>query len=402
MALSRVATMRALLPLLLLATGAAQVPAAAPRDGGYAVLAPDAEARWVPFELTSGNQIRFAMAVDGKPVTAILDTGVSFSVIARGSPAFDAARTAPGGTATAIGGAVAIGWMATRSMSVGGLTRVGGGISVATLPTTATGGAAPVDLLVGRDLIGGQALEIDYAGRRFRLLRSGRLPFRGAAAPLRLSAERQVYESEVMLGGRRLRPMVVDTGDGSSVTVTQDGWRGAGLAAQPLTTAIAYGLAGPVVSEMAIVPDLLIGDLDARTVEVRIEPAGGFSQAIGAAGRIGSGFLQRYRVLLDPGAGRMVLSPGAEAAAPPLRSTSGLLVGVLRDRLRVVHVMRGSPAAADGWRDGDMICSIDGAAVPPDYATSRLAAWSVAPPGTVVTLGLCEGGARRLVTRNFY
>lgn len=395
--------MRSLLPLMLLVTGAADVaPAPVPHDPGYSVLARDTEAQWVPFDLTSGNQIRFAMSVDGKPVTAILDTGVSFSVIARGSAALVGARIVPGGSATAIGGAVAIGWMATRSMSVGGLTRVGGGISVAAMPPTATGSVTPVDLLVGRDLIGGQAIEIDYAGRRFRLLPSGRLPFRGAVAPLRISAERQVYESEIMLGGRRLRPMVVDTGDGSSVTVTQDGWRTAGMSTRRLTTAIAYGLAGPVVSEMAIVPDLMLGELDARDVEVRIEPAGGFSQAIGAAGRIGSGFLQRYHVLLDPGAGRMVLSPNAEAAVPPLRSTSGLLVGVLRDRLRVVHVMRGSPAATDGWREGDTICSIDGTPVPADYATSSLATWSVAPAGTVVMLGMCDGGVRRLVTRNFY
>lgn len=393
--------MRRLLPLLLVAA----LPAAAEpvRDTGYAVLAADTETRWVPFDLTSGNQIRFAMEVDGRSVVAILDTGVSFSVVARGSAALDPARVRPGGNATAIGGVVPIGWMATRSMTVGGLTRIGGGVSVAALPTAATGSATPIDVLVGRDLIGGQAIDIDYAGRRFRLLRSGRMPFAGAVAPLRVSAERQVYESEVMLGGRRLRPMVVDTGDGASITVTQAGWQAAGMAARPVTTAIAYGLAGPVVSELAIVADLRLGDQEAHQVEVRIEPAGGFSQAIDAAGRIGSGFLQRYRVLLDPGAGRMVLSPGPDAATPPLRSTSGLLVGVLADRLSVLHVMRGSPAAADGWRAGDQICSIDGTPVPADYTTSRLAAWSVAPPGTVVTLGMCaDGGVRRLVTRYFY
>jgi hypothetical protein len=389
--------------LLLLAAAAPLSGTVRPvRDAGRAALAPDTAARWVPFDLTSGNQIRFAMTVDGKPVTAILDTGVSFSVIGRQSKALAAARVLPRGSATAIGGAVAIGWMPTRSMSVGGLTRIGGGISVAALPASATGSATPVDLLVGRDLIGRQAIEIDYAARRFRLLPSGRLPFRGAVAPLRLSAERQVYESEMMLGGHRLRPMVVDTGDGSSVTVTQDEWRAAGMTTRPTTTAIAYGLAGPVVSELAIVPDLMIGDLDARDVEVRIEPAGGFSQAIAAAGRIGSGFLQRYRVLLDPAAGRMVLAPSAAAGTPPLRSTSGLLVGVLRDRLRVVHVMRGSPAAADGWREGDVICRIDGVPVPADYAASRIATWSVAPAGTTVVLGLCDGTERRLVTRNFY
>ena len=393
--------MRRFLALVLFAT-ASPVAADPGGDPGFAVLASDTEARWVPFQLTAGNQIRFAMTLDGQPVTAILDTGVSFSVIARGSPALDPARVRSGGSASAIGGAVAIGWMATRSMSVGGLTRTGGGIGVATLPETATGGSG-VDLLVGRDLVGELAIDIDYAGHRFRLLRSGRLPFRGAVASLTLSPDLKVYQSAILLGGQRLAPMVVDTGDGSAITVSQAAWASAGLATRPMTSAIVYGLAGPVVSALTVVPDVMLGDLDAHDVEVRVEGADGFSQGIAAAGRIGSGFLQHYRVLLSiPGAGRMVLSPDADAGTPPLRSTSGLLVGVLADRLRVVHVMRGSPAEASGWRDGDMICSVDGTPIPADYATNRLARWSVAAPGTVVRLGMCDGSARSLTTRAFY
>ena len=389
--------LRLALPLLLAAALPAPGPAPAP---GRVSLAADTEARWVPFELTAGNQIRFRMTLDDRPVVAILDTGVSFSVIARSSAALGPARVAAGGSVSAIGGAVEVGWIPVRSMSVGGLTRTGGRLGVAALPAAATGDAQAVDLLIGSDLVGGQALEIDYTGRRFRLLRSGRLPFRGPAAPLRLSAERRVYESEVVLGGRRLSPMVVDTGDGAAVTVTREGWAGTTLAGVVTTTALAHGLAGPVVSDLAIVPDLGIGDLQAREVEVRVEPPGGFSRSIGVAGRIGSGLLQRFRVLLDPAAGRMVLAAGP--SVPAQRSTSGLLVGVLPDRLRVLHVMRGSPAEMDGWRVGETICSIDGRPVPADYGTSPLAAWSIAPPGTAVTLGLCGGGARRLVTRRFY
>ena len=82
------------------------------------------------------------------------------------------------------------------------------------------------------------------------------------------------------------------------------------------------------MNTLAIAPDVRIGANATREAEVRIEPQGGFSDTIGVAGRIGSGFLQRYRVLLDPGAGHMMLSPGKDADDPPLRSTSGLLVGI--------------------------------------------------------------------------
>ena len=144
------------------------------------------------------------------------------------------------------------------------------------------------------------------------------------------------------------------------------------------------------------------GTLTARNVEVRIEPSGGFSDTIGVAGRIGSGFLQNYRVLLDPAAGRMVLQAGPGADTMPERSTSGLLVGVDRDRLRVLHVMRGGPAAAGGWKDGELICTVDGAAITRDYPTQPIARWTAGVPGRVVTLGLCGGTIRTLTLRYFY
>lgn len=397
----------AFVPLLAVLIVAAREPAApaalspTARDRGVYRLATDAEARWVPFDLTPGNQIRFTMQLDGRDVTAILDTGVSYTLLAKASPAVDTAKLVAGGRASAIGGSVALGWMPTRLIAVGGLARTGGGVTVADLPAIATGSASAVDLLVGADMMAGYALDIDYAAHRFRLLRSGRLPFTGETAPLRVSADRSVYESAITLGDRRLAPVVVDTGDGSSITVTAPGWTAANLAL-PSTTAISFGLAGPAVSGLAIVPDIRVGDMVARWSEVRIEPPGGFSQSIGVAGRIGSGFLQNYRVLLDPGARRMVLSRGAKADAEPLRSTSGLLVGVETDRLKVLHVMRGGPAAASGWKDGDLICTIDTAPIPANYATNPVAAWSAGAPGRVVRLGLCDGTTRALTLARFY
>lgn len=390
-----------MIPAVLLAAAALVAPVQAPPRASSS-LAADAETRWVPFDLTPGNQIRFPMTLDGHAVTAILDTGVSFSVLAKGSPALDPRRVSAGGNATGIGGAVAIEWMTTDRIALGGLTRTGGRVAVAALPAIATGSAKAVDLLVGRDLLGAYALDIDYAAHRFRLLPSGRLPFRGLTAPLAISAERRVYESEVTLGGRRLRPMIVDTGDGSALTLSEASWRAAGVRGVPTTTSILYGIAGAAVSELAVLPALSVGRLPARNVEVRIEPADGFSQKIGVAGRIGSGLLQNYRVLLDPAAGRMVLSPTATADRPPLRSTSGLLVGVATDRLRVLHVMRGGPAATGAWKAGDDICTVDGQPITPGYATSPLVTWSIGAPGRVVALGLCGGPVRPLTLARFY
>ncbi|WP_245832670.1 aspartyl protease family protein [Sphingomonas mucosissima] len=390
--------------LLAAAAAAAPIPVTSPatQPRGIFELAADAETRWIPFDLTPGNQLRFSLEIDGRPASAILDTGVSYSVLSRRFAEQAAFRVTPGGSATAIGGMVPIGWTATERVRFGSVTRHGGGMAVATLPALATGSAEPVDLLVGRDLTERYALDIDFAARRFRLLPSGRMPFRGFTAPLAISRDRSVYVSEVNLGATHLRPMIVDTGDGSSVTVTPAGWTAAQISGVRTTTTISFGLAGTVTSTIGIVPALRMGELTARQVEVRVEPAGGFSETIQAAGRIGSGFLQKYRVLLDPTARRMILAPGAAADQPPLRSTSGLLVGIDRDRLRVLHVMRGGPAERAGWSAGETICAIDGQPIPRDYATSALAAWSADIPGRKVRLRLCDGPERQLVLQQFY
>ncbi|MDR6788397.1 hypothetical protein J2Y58_001755 [Sphingomonas sp. BE138] len=388
-----------LLPLALLAA-----PLPEPRAAwvGRTTLAPDAEARWIPFDLTPGNQIRFTMAVDGRPVTAILDTGVSYSVLARRYADANRLAVRAEGRATVIGGSVAIGRVATRTVSIGALTRSGGSLAVADLPAAATGSALAVDLLVGRDLTAPYALDIDYQARRFRLLRSGSTPFKGAAAPLSIAPDRMVYVSAIAAAGRTLAPMVVDTGDGSAITLGPAGWASARAAAGPVTTTVSFGLAGAVVSELAIVPELRIGAVSARDVEVRVEPAGGFSDTIGVAGRIGSGFLQRYRVLLDPAAGHMLLGTTPATDAPALRSTSGLLLALAGDRLKVLHVMRGSPAAAGGWREGDTICAVDGTRVGAGYARSALAGWAAAAAGRTVRLDGCDGTRRLLTLRRFY
>ncbi len=369
---------------------------------GRSALAPDAETRWIPFDLTPGNQIRFTMALDGRPVTAILDTGVSYSVLARRYADAHGLAVQAEGRATAIGGTVAIGRVATQRLAICAVTRRCGILGVADLPAAATGGTRAIDLLVGRDLTAPYALDIDYRARRFRLLRSGSRPFAGVAAPLTIAPDLRIYLGAIAVGGRAIAPMVVDTGDGSAITLGPAAWAHARTAAGPVTSTVSFGLAGPVVFDMAILPEVRVGETEARDVEVRVEPVGGFSDTIGVAGRIGSGFLQRYRVLLDPTAGHMLLAPTAAAATPPVRSTSGLLLGLTGDRLKVLHVMRGSPAAAGGWRDGDMICTIDGARVRADYATSALAGWATAAAGRSVTLGDCTGGRRRLMLRRFY
>lgn len=390
------AAMTFTLALLALLTPASDVQAAPP----VSHLASDTEARWVPFELTAGNQIRFRTLLNGRWVDAILDTGVSDTAVSARFARTAGMKPLVAGQADAIGGSVALNWGTVDRVEVGGLVRTGGRIAIIDADPRVTG-AAPVDLFVGADLLAAHALDIDYDAQRFRLLPSGRMPFRGVTAPLRLAGPAGLYLSELDLGGRRHRPMIVDTGDGSMVTLTRTAWKGIEQAGGNVTTAIAWGLGGQVESEVTIVPALRIATLPANEIELRIEPDSGFSGRKGVAGRLGGGLLRRHRVLLDPSAGRMVLTPATRSDWPVTRSTSGLMLGQRSDRLRVLHVMRGSPAATD-WQAGMEICAVDGMPIPVAYATSPLASWSTGAPGRTVQLRLCDGTERSLTLARFY
>ncbi|MDO7840849.1 retropepsin-like aspartic protease [Sphingomonas immobilis] len=384
-----------LFALFLLLAAPGTPPAAAPP-----VLAADAEGRWVPFELTSANQIRFTALVNGRRVVAILDTGVTTSAVSRRFANAAKLVMQPGGDALTVGGSVAAGWAEAASLAFGPVARGATRFAVADFATAATGGA-PVDLLIGADLTAPFALDLDFDNRRFRLLRSGRLPFAGASSRLRIGTDWPFYVTEVSIGDDKIDRIVIDTGDGTALTLAQDAAaRLPGLA--PATSTLDYSIAGATVADLIMLPELHSGTTAIRDVEMRIESAGGFSTKTGMSGRIGSGLLRGYRVLLDPGAGRMVLAPGRTANTPAVRSTSGLQLEALPDRLRVLHVMRGGPAEAAGWHAGDTICAVDGMPVDARYAASARARWPIGAAGRSVDLSDCSGTSHPLVLRNFY
>ena len=203
--------------------------------------------------------------------------------------------------ALAIGGGVEVGWADAASIRFGGLTRTHGRVGIADPAGEIRFGA---DVLVGADILSCCALDIEYDSRRFRLLPSGRMPFTGSTAPLRRRSPNGVYQSEVMVAGKLLKPIIVDTGDGGALTLSRAAWLSAGYRGARITTTLGWGMGGPVVTDTLVLPSVVLAGTPPREAEVRIEGEGGFSASVGAAGRLGTGMLQRYRVLLDPRAGR--------------------------------------------------------------------------------------------------
>lgn len=394
-AYSRAVMLRLLLALLLCA------PVVAHAQGQ---LAADAEARWVPFTLTSANHLRFAMTIDGVAAQALLDTGLNHSAVSRefarrAKLTIDTKDAAAG---IALGGAIRVDWAPTKTVAFGALNRKGGRVAVIDLPKLLASASGDAEVLVGTDLIAPNAIDIDFANRRFRLLPSGRMPFAGTRVPMTLQAGSGLYLTEATLGKRRVRPLLVDTGDGGSLSVARSQWRAAAVKGARVTSTIAFGAGGVVDAGLTVTDKVTLGGVPTGPIELRIEGDGGFTKQVRVAGRIGTGLLLRYRVLLDPAAGQMVVMPNPTAPPAPLKSTSGLLLGYDRARLRVLHVMSGGPGAKAGWKTDELICAVDGKPVSltPDGGVD--VRWGTDAPGRVVKLTLCDGAERSLTLANFY
>ncbi|WP_206434547.1 retroviral-like aspartic protease family protein, partial [Sphingomonas koreensis] len=194
------------LALLALLAPASNVRAAPP----VSHLATDTEARWVPFELTAGNQIRFRTLLNGRWVDAILDTGVSDTAVSARFARTASMKPLVAGHADAIGGSVALSWGAIERIEVGGLVRTGGRIAIIDTDPRVTG-PAPVDLFIGADLLAAHALEIDFFTHLFLLLPSFRIPFLFTTSPLLLSFPSFLYLILIFLVGLRHRPIFFST-----------------------------------------------------------------------------------------------------------------------------------------------------------------------------------------------
>lgn len=156
----------------------------------------------------------------------------------------------------------------------------------------------------------------------------------------------------------------LDTGDRSALTlfgpfVEANGLRERWPRAERRVTG--WGVGGPILADLARVPEVQLGGFRVRDVEARLPlAAGGAFASSDASASLGTRLLSRFHLIFDYAARELVLWPNARFATPDRTDRSGCFLVRHGALLRVESVSPGGPAALADLREGDLVVRVDG------------------------------------------
>jgi hypothetical protein len=353
------------------------------------------ETGWLPL---AGSDLSLELDgwVNGVPVRLVLDSGASVSLVDAGLArrlGVILRRTRP--VRDGVGQVSAGADLKGVTFDLPGLSLDGGQVVAVDLSGFAEAGR-PATVVLGRQLFEALIVQVDLPGRRVRFTAPDAFrPEPGARAVPLTPAGHQQRSLPVAVEGAVGLPAQFDLGSQSALVASEafaaaHGW----LSGRPTSTWIAATVGGIRPERTATVRGLTLAGVELPPAPLETSAAW---DAPDLPLVLGLPTLGRFRLAADYGAQRLWLTPDANAAARPFRKDrAGLAVRPAGAALEVLHVARGSPADAGGWRVGERIVRVDGA---PAGARSGFGS---GPAGRACRLDLAGGEARTLVLADYF
>lgn len=360
---------------------------------------------WMPVELYKERWIYLRGRVNGHETELLLDSGAGMTVFDRAFATSAGLEAAGAVAARGTGGVTEAGVLDGVTIELGGL--VLGPMAAAVLDLSEierkSGRAMPV--ILGKELFHAVTVDVDYPGRRIRFHDPARFRYEGPGRSTELLPGEDGHKS-LRIGMEGGEPVVVglDTGQGGALTVFGHYAEARGfLSGRPVSEAKSGGVGGFRISKTATLRSVELAGFEIPDVPVTIhtEDVGGAFDTTRQAGNLGTGLLNRFRVVFDYAGDRLWLEPGAGFAEPLPRDRAGLQFELAGDELVVDFVAPGSPASEAGWVAGERVRALDGEPVGSEWwrVASR---WQHAADGTVVRLTMSDGSDRTLVLRAYH
>ena len=228
----------------------------------------------------------------------------------------------------------------------------------------------PVRGTVGGELIHHFVFVIDYEHRRLRALDPATFEYHGDGIVLPIDVNGQIFtkvrlrkrSGEVVTG-----TFYVDTGTRTALSLNAPFTRANrlldGETVIPEAT-LGVGIGGESLATVFRISEIEIGALRLHDVAATAshDEKGVFADP-NLAGIIGGDLLRKFTVILDYPHQRVILEKTRDSGSPFLYDGAGVFLvaeGSKYDRIRILRVVPGSPAADAGLQKGDTIERVDG------------------------------------------
>lgn len=366
-----------------------------------APAAPKSGDPWTPL-LSDPDAVIVTGTLLGERIRVLIDTGSAATVV---DAAF-AQRVGlkPEGSRSVRGdiGSVALGAGGELAFEVGGARLATSRYLVTDFrPIFGVDVGAP-NLILGIDTLKDDVLEIDFPARRLAIW--PRASFESSRDAERFAVARSPrgqLSIPVAFEGKAPVAAALDLGSSNPLTVSPVLAETLGLLqGRQVSSAATGGVDGISISRTVSVTTLQVGQGQLRDVPCEVLAK---TDASLVPAKLGLPVLERFGFALDVAGGTLWLRPAPRLQAAPFqRDLSGLGLALEGDRLQVVHVAAGGPAALAGWREGENIIAVNGVPIGPDYVAGGLARWRYGPAGGKAVLSMSDGSERTLVLQRYY
>ena len=262
---------------------------------------------WRPFSSRTHRVVIVDAVVNGAPVRALVDSGAQSSVIDAALAQRLGLKTGATVPVVALGvsGEPQLGRTAVFEVQLGALSFRGLRAAVLDLGGISSASGLPFSLILGQDVLRQVVADFDFPRQRLSFHRPDAyvLPESAMASPARRKGRELVVP--VMVEGAPLE-VALDTGASGSLSLSSDVAEGLGLlAGRPIGWGRSISFGGVSRNRVVAARTLSFAGRDYRDVPVDIYPA----QAGGLIpeGLLGVEMLERYRVIIDHGRGRLHL-----------------------------------------------------------------------------------------------
>jgi predicted aspartyl protease len=302
----------ALLAAGLVAPAPVAASAAAQEAAGTATLRlrlPDpAERRWVIVE-TTDRYILFPATINGRAATVLLDNGADRTLIDRRAAPRLAVTMRDRGPAAVTSAMTMIETVATDAVTIEAprAFRVEGPMVAADLSPIARALGRPVDVVLGRDVLGEVAVMIDPAAKRMAFHTGGSA--RAEAGTISVPVDDAAMVSAT-LNGKPVR-LKLDLGFNGVVRLSDTAWRRVVPAGASTGTGSQTTADGRTRTTRTAFAALRVAAADVPRAPV----LNGYVPAGNADGLLGNGFLSRGPIILDLKGRQLLLLPPQRPAA---------------------------------------------------------------------------------------